>query len=225
MRKATGIFPVASVLVVVFAYLGFYPGCGPHLLRGARLCVFVAAGFAASTAVTCQPPRTRAAPEIARTIAKTQRFDIAEKAVEYERTPKPKDETETSESQVFKLVAKEAVAGLSEVVLRDVMSFIVATPFESVCELQRCPEVEQQHHECCSAHPVWSSYFCGCVTKFLFPQVKHNVYTYQFAHIRSPRPRIDPDPQRSPTKTNCKRFEKTPLTPEVRPARSSSFSK
>ena len=124
MRKATGIFPVASALVVVFALLGIYPGCGPHLLRGTRLCVFFVAGFAASTAVTCQPPRTRATPGIARTIAKTQRFDIAETAVEYERTPKPQDETETSESQVFKLVAREAVAGLSEVVLRVVMSFI-----------------------------------------------------------------------------------------------------
>lgn len=120
-----------------FAYLGFYPGCGPHLLRGARLCVFVAAGFAASTAVACQPPRTRAAPEIARTIAATQRIDIAESAetaVEYERTPKPKSkapETETAELQVFKLVAKEAVAGLSEVVNRFILSFILATPFES----------------------------------------------------------------------------------------------
>ena len=124
---------MASVLVVVFRFLRFYPGCGPHLLRGARLCVFVAAGFAASTAVACQPPRTRTAPEIARTIAATQRIDIAETAVEYERTPKPKDETETSESQVFKLVAKEAVAGLSEVVNRFILSFIVATPFESAC--------------------------------------------------------------------------------------------
>ncbi len=98
------------------------------------MCVFFVAGFAASTAVACQPPRTRAAPEIARTIAATQRTDIAETAVEYERTPKPKSdalETETVPLQVFKLVAKEAVAGLSEVVRRFVLSFIEATPFES----------------------------------------------------------------------------------------------
>jgi hypothetical protein len=98
------------------------------------LCVFFAAGFAASTAVACQPPRTEATPEIARTIAATQRTDIAETAVEYERTPKPKSkapETETSEFLVFKLVAKEAVAGLSEVVNRFILSFILATPFES----------------------------------------------------------------------------------------------
>jgi hypothetical protein len=98
------------------------------------LCVFVAAGFAASTAVSCQPPRTEAAPEIARTIAATQRTDIAETAVEYERTPKPKSkapETETAEFLVFKLVAEEAMAGLSEVVNRFILSFILATPFES----------------------------------------------------------------------------------------------
>ena len=95
------------------------------------MCVFFAAGFAASTAVTCQPPRTRAAPEIARTIAATQRTDIAETAVEYVRTPKPKSEAELTAIRVFKLVVKEAMAGLSEVVRRVVMSFIVATPFES----------------------------------------------------------------------------------------------
>jgi hypothetical protein len=98
------------------------------------LCVFVAAGFAASTAVACQPPRTRAAPEIAETISTAHGFDIAETAVEYERTPKPKSkapETETAEFRVFKLAARAAEAGLSEVVLRVVMSFIVATPFES----------------------------------------------------------------------------------------------
>ena len=98
------------------------------------MCVFVAAGFAASTAVACQPPRTRAVPEIARTIAATQRTDIAETAAEYERTPKPKSkapEPETAELQVFKLVAKAAVAGLSEVVNRFILSFILATPFES----------------------------------------------------------------------------------------------
>jgi hypothetical protein len=151
------------------------------------LCVFVAAGFAASTAVACQPPRTEATPEIARTIAATQRTDIAETAVEYERTPKPKSkapETETAEFLVFKLVAEEAMAGLSEVVNRFILSFIVATPFESACELQRCPDVEQQHNECCAAHPVWSSYFCGCVTKFLFHQVNGTVHAYQFAHNR-----------------------------------------
>ena len=82
---------------------------------------------------------------------------MAETAVEYERTPKPKSETpDTAVFWVFKLVAKEAMAGLSEVVLRVVMSFIVATPFKSVCGLQRCPEVEQQHIECCAARPVWS---------------------------------------------------------------------
>ena len=99
------------------------------------MCVFFVAGFAASTAVACQPPRTRAAPEIARTIAATQRIDIAETAVEYERIPKPKSETpeatETAVFWVFKLVAKEAVAGLSEVVNRFILSFILATPFES----------------------------------------------------------------------------------------------
>jgi hypothetical protein len=94
------------------------------------LCVFFVAGFAASTAVACQPPRTRAAPEIARTIAATPRFDIAETAVEYERTPKPRSDTE-AKLQVFKPVAKEAEAGLSEVVNRFILSFILATPFES----------------------------------------------------------------------------------------------
>jgi hypothetical protein len=60
-----------------------------------------------------------------------QRIDIAETAVEYERTPKPKSEAELTAIRVFKLVAEEAVAGLSEVVNRFISSFILATPFES----------------------------------------------------------------------------------------------
>jgi hypothetical protein len=108
------------------------------------LCVFVAAGFAASTAVACQPPRTRAAPEIARTIAATQRTDIAETAVEYERTPKPKSKTpepRETETGVFKLVAKEAEAGLSEVVLIFVMSFILVHPFQERLRVTTMPGI------------------------------------------------------------------------------------
>jgi hypothetical protein len=111
------------------------------------LCVFVAAGFAASTAVACQPPRTRAAPEIAETISTAHGFDIAEPAVEYERTPKPKSkapETETAEFLVCKLVAKEAE--LSEVVVRVVMRFIVATPFKKCLRVTAMPESRATTH-------------------------------------------------------------------------------
>jgi hypothetical protein len=174
------------------------------------LCVFVAAGLAASTAVACQPPRTQAAPEIAETIATAHAFDIAETAVEYERTPKPKSkapETETAVFLVFKLVAKAAVAGLSEVVLRVVMSFIVATPFKKCLRVTAMPEVRATAQRVLrGTHPLVKLFLRLCDEVSIFPAHRHCVHLPICAHL-------DPKSTESSkaARSNCPALKKNPI--------------
>jgi hypothetical protein len=151
------------------------------------LCVFVAAGFAASTAAACQPPRTRTAPEIAETISTAQRFDIAETAVEYERTPKPKSKapgTETAEFLVIELVTKEAMAGLSEVVLRVVMSFIEATPFKMCLRITAMPKDRATTQRVLrGTHPLVKLFLRLCDEISVSPAQRHCVRIANCAHL------------------------------------------